>query len=312
MNDSLASSPKSALFGGLSPRLKITSRAVAALILAAAALGCGATSDEPAAQPIAAEEAAERASASTHDGALGMFTAAAGELNLSPQQQQAVDAIKADLRSKAAPVREAKAKLSTALAEGVAKGSLDPQALAAPVSALSLAVEAFKPALQDGINRLHATLDEGQRERLVALIQERAEERRDAFSEGGGIEGRGMRGRMKKIAAELDLSRDQIQSIRSSFRAEREAHTGKASGMMAKRGEVRAHLQKLGEAFKGDSFDARALDAGKELPAMATRRAERASRMLSIVTPVLSPSQREKLATIVKTRGAALEKAVED
>ena len=301
MNDSLASSTKSALFAAPST---LRRSVIAAFILAVAAVGCGASSEEPTAPAAATEEAAET---SAQDGFDGMFTHAASKLNLSAQQRQAVEAIKVDLKAKAVPVREAKTKLQVALAEGVAKGSVDAQVLAVPAKELSSAVEAFKPALQDGLNRLHATLDKGQREKLVDMIEDRIDERRDAFFEGGGP-----RGRMKKIVAELDLSKDQIQKIRSSFLAEREAHEGEAGGMKAKRAEMRAHLEKVAEAFKSDSFDARALDVGKQLGGMATLLPERASRMLSIAIPVLTPEQRAKLAVIIKEHGAGMNKASDD
>ena len=82
--------------------------------------------------------------------------------------------------------------------------------------------------------------------------------------------------------------------------------------MKAKRAEMRAHLEKVAEAFKSDSFDARALDVGKQLGGMATLLPERASRMLSIAMPVLTPEQRAKLAVIIKEHGAGMNKASDD
>lgn len=296
MHDSLSSTMKSL-------RTSVIG-VLGALLLAAAATGCSAatTSEEPA-KPVAAEQAAATQDApGAHAGMAGMLAEAAGKLDLTPQQKQTVDAIKADLQAKSAPIKEARAAYVAALADGVSKGAIDPQALATPKQNLTRAAEAFKPQLQDAMNRLHAALNADQRQKLVDVL---GEERKEWKHEAMG----GMHGHMKKMAAELDLSADQIQTIKSNLRAAHKEHEGDKAAMQAKHEEMKAHMQKLRDAFKGDAFDARALDIGKELPVMAGQHAEKAERFLSIVTPTLTAPQRAKLAAMIQKRGATMEKA---
>src|SRR4051812_27669565 len=102
MNDSLASSTKSAPL--LAPSIRKAARvALSALILATAAAGCASTttSDELA-KPVATEQAAATADTARHEheGMGGVLVEAAGKLDLTPQQKQTVDAIKADMQAK--------------------------------------------------------------------------------------------------------------------------------------------------------------------------------------------------------------------
>src|SRR5512140_2081166 len=101
MHDSLSSTMKSL-------RTSVIG-VLGALLLAAAATGCSAatTSEEPA-KPVATEQAAVTQDApGAHAGMAGMLAEAAGKLDLTPQQKQTVDAIKADLQAKSAPIKEA-------------------------------------------------------------------------------------------------------------------------------------------------------------------------------------------------------------
>jgi hypothetical protein len=131
-----------------------------------------------------------------------------------------------------------------------------------------------------------------------------------------------MRGKMKKMAAELELTDDQIQTIKTNLRAEHKDHEGHEgdraamegkhgdrAAMEGKREEMRAHMQKLGDAFKSDAFDARALDIGKEMPAMATHMAEKTEHFLAIVTPTLTAQQRVKAAAMIQKHGAMMQKS---
>lgn len=320
MNDSLALSTKSALI--LRPSLRTAARvALSALLLATAASGCATTTSEEIAKPVATEQAAETAEATApeHQGVGGVFAAAASKLDLTPQQKQTVDAIKADMQAKSAPVKEAKEAFRAALADGVSRGTIDKQALATPLANLTRAAEAAKPALQDAMNRLHAALNADQRAKLVDLMAQRGEDRKERKHDEGG----GMRGKMKKMAAELELTDDQIKTIKTNLRAEHkeqekehegdraamEAKHGDHAAMDGKREEMRARMQKLGEAFKGEAFDAKALDIGKEMPVMATRMAEMTEHFLAIVTPTLTAPQRVKAAAMIQKHGAMMEKA---
>ena len=120
-----------------------------------------------------------------------------------------------------------------------------------------------------------------------------------------------MHGHMKKVAAELELTPDQIQTIKTNVRAAHKEHAGEKvdrAAMEAKHEEMRAHMQKMADAFKSDTFDARALDIGKEMPVMAGHHAEKAEKFLSMVTPILTAPQRAKLSAMIQKHGAMMGK----
>jgi Spy/CpxP family protein refolding chaperone len=126
-----------------------------------------------------------------HHPAVGMLLAEAGQVGLRPEQQTAVDAIKADLDKQADSTKEQRTQLTNDIADGVAAGKLDKAKIDADVKKLEKAGDATSKSVQDSINKLHQTLDAAQRKKLVELMQAKAEEMR---AHGPGEPGKGPHG----------------------------------------------------------------------------------------------------------------------
>jgi Spy/CpxP family protein refolding chaperone len=274
------------------------------LALSLAAVGCGSTPDASAV--AAAPEAAEAAEAQHGPASLhGLLGESLDAVALRPDQKQVVDAIRADLKTRAEPIRAARHELMLAVADGVAAGKVDEAALAAPMAKLTQAVDAFRPAVQADMNKLHATLDATQRTALVAGMRAKAEGRREGWKQGGG-----MHHPLKKLAAELGLSDDQVATIRAAVKAQ--AGGADRGEMMARHEEMRDHMRAVGDAFVSETFDAAALNVGNEGSRAAGTVATHRVRFVAQVLPVLTPEQRAKWAADLRARAGAGEAAEEE
>ena len=183
-------------------------------------------------------------------------------------------------------------------------------------AAMSAHLEAAKKAL----SALHATLTPEQRQRLVAAVEShkgrggprghmghggghgpRAEG--DAQRVGGGHPGHeGMHGAMG-LVRDLDLTDAQREQLRAKLQANRPAAPSEADreAMKAKFEAMRAERKARLATFARDDFDAasflarpaNAPDMGGGMKGMH----EHMLRELAAITEVLTPAQRERLAT---------------
>ncbi|MBX3216086.1 MAG: hypothetical protein KF850_28860 [Labilithrix sp.] len=104
------------------------------------------------------------------------------------------------------------------------------------------------------------------------------------------------------LLAGLDLTEEQRDAIKAKLEAERpeKPSADQREAMKAKHEAMRAAMQAKLESFKGDSFDAAAfVTPPKELPRPAAVEDHRMHE-LAIVTSVLTPAQREALATRIE------------
>lgn len=226
-----------------------------------------------------------------------VLASALGHVALRADQQSSVDKVKADLDGQAAPVREAKAKLGAALADQVRAGKVDRAALGPLVDGLVDAVTQTKPAFQQALNDLHGTLDAKQRVALVDAVKDEMKEMRG----NGGHDGHA---RFEKMAKDLALTEAQIDTIKAQVKTE---IAGNFAAHRGERGAMKAKMEKVGEAFASDSFDAKALDVGDGGATFARRRSEMIEAVIEAAVPVLTPAQRGLLADQIKARsqGAA-------
>jgi len=153
----------------------------------------------PAATPAPAAEAPPAAPPKHHGhGMEAMLIASLDSLELKPEQKTAVESIESDLDKLHDAAKEPKAKLEADVADGVAAGKIDHKKTDADITALSTAVAATAPTMQDAMNRLYKTLDADQRKKLVASMREKGKEMREHMAEhdakGPGM-GMGMGGK---------------------------------------------------------------------------------------------------------------------
>jgi Spy/CpxP family protein refolding chaperone len=243
----------------------------------------------------AAPPASPPPSAAEQQGPAGVLRLALDDVDLEADQRAEALAIVDDFRAAAEPARAERRRVIAALSDRIAAGSLRQADAEAALAGFDNAGKLSAPALQDAANRLHALLDEGQREELLSALRDTVHER--FRGEGGPRE------RLRKIADELQLSEAQRDSIREKVRAEVERARPAARERM---GRAHERMQELAEAFVSDSFDAKALGLGEEGATLRRAFAESILRVAAAVLPELSPAQRQALAEIVRARGEAM------
>jgi Spy/CpxP family protein refolding chaperone len=278
----------------------------ALLIGALAALGCASRSAArpPAAttatapQAVTAPKGLEDADAYAlrehhryHHGGETLFLAMSLEtLGVSPQQREAVEKIRTDLRGAMEPLRAAEHQLLVALADDLARGVPDPPRANAAVLEVSYAAATAHDASIAALNALHAVLTAPQRAALADKVESnwavwRAEniEERDATTGAA-------RGHLAALSTELDLSPEQQQEIRATL-----AEQGGAARPLD-RERAAARLHALAEAFRAQQFDARAVDREHPAAGLAGWGAAHLARVVAAMGPVLTTDQRARLA----------------
>lgn len=279
---------------------------VPAILVAFAAVGCTPNQEAATADPTGNASAA--LDTTTQDGGategmaghpfLGRVKAALATVSLSADQKTKLQAVESALHTQTAPVRAAREALALAVANQVAAGAIDETALATPIANLAQAATNAKPALQTAANALYATLTPAQREQFVAAMKPKG----DGFFGHGGHHG--PHGELKKLAQELNLTSDQIASIKASAKADWANHDGGA--FHEKFAEGKAHMQELAQAFTGPNFDAAALDVGGGLANMAADRPGHMLKLVERILPILTPAQKQQLAAHIQTKASSL------
>jgi len=224
-------------------------------------------------------------------GPAGLLFAALHEpINLTADQKTKIEAAIAELKPMGPPPGMEAHK--TALAAAIRAGKIDTVALQ-PKGPTDVEREQHQAALAKAIGTLHSTLTKDQRVALVDAVS------KHKHGPMGGKMGKGPKGGpMGHILEGLDLTKEQEDAIHMKLEAlkpteaEREAMKKEHEAM---RTEMDARLQ----TFVADDFDAKAF---VKPPAGATpaKMGDRHLKFLEIVTSVLTPAQREKLATKIE------------
>ncbi|PKN31648.1 MAG: hypothetical protein CVU63_22825, partial [Deltaproteobacteria bacterium HGW-Deltaproteobacteria-20] len=182
-------------------------------------VGTEATEGEPA-EPSAGDQAlTETEEAGEPGGKLlqTMLRESLRQANLRPEQQVAVREIQQDVRTKTRTAREARRALVLTVADGVAAGAIDDAKVGAGLDALVREVELAKPVVQEGLNRLHRTLDPAQREAVVRALGSQLRSRRDRMEGRGGLRGV-VAMRLGRLATALELTPEQKSVLRERLR----------------------------------------------------------------------------------------------
>jgi Spy/CpxP family protein refolding chaperone len=228
-----------------------------------------------------------------HGGVMLLIAMSIDTLGVSPEQQAAVEKIRTDLHARMEPARASEESLVTLLADGVAAGSIDAAKVDAALAQVTAAAATAHEASADALNQLHAVLTPSQRATLVDKVEahwsvwQKANDDESAQAKPGG--------HLTQLTAELDLTPDEVSKIHANLAA------GMKSAPHFDPQEVTAHIRAFGDAFRGDTFDAKALATGRDASAhMVGWGAGHRARFLQAVTPVLTPEQRAKLAQMLR------------
>jgi Spy/CpxP family protein refolding chaperone len=288
----------------------------------AGALGCG--SDQQSAQaPAASGEQGQLASGVAapdddedsqdlkahhrhhHGGIVHFVILAIDTLGISPEQQAKVDAIKADLRAKTQPVRDAQKAVLLALADGVAAGNVDPAKVDAAIANVGAAAAQVHGATKDALNQLHAVLRPEQRAALVDKVEAHWTMWKDANGdEKAAAHEHEPGGHIAHLAKEIGLTPDQVEKLKASFPPAMAAQSQRAHFDPA---EAETHLKAFGAAFAADTFDAGSLvQSGPAHGHVATWGSSRMARFYGALAPVLTPDQRTKVADKLRAHASAM------
>lgn len=242
-----------------------------------------------------------------HHGGFAHFVLLAIEtIGITPEQQAQVDKIKADLKAKTQPTRDAQKVVLLALADGVAAGTIDTAKVDAAVGGVTTAAAQVHGATAAELNALHAVLRPEQRAALVDKVEAHFMVWKEA---NGGAAAAAKEheqgGHIAHLAKELSLTNDQVDKLKASFASSVAAHE-QTHGKFNE-DELEAHMKAFGAAFAADTFDANTLTTGASTHEhMATWGVNRMVRFYEALTPVLTPDQRAKVADKLKAHAAKM------
>jgi len=232
-----------------------------------------------------------------HHGGVMLFIAMSLDtLGVSPQQQAAVEKIRGDLHARMDPARTAEQNLVSALADGLAAGSIDAAKVDADVAQVTAAAAAVHDASADALNNLHSVITPPQRAALVDKVEAHWAVWQKANAEEMGPPK--PEGHLAMLATDLGLAADQVDKIRA----------GLGEGMKAvprlDPQEIETHLRAFGDAFRGETFDAKGLTvlggANGANAHMVGWGVARMAHFVEAVSPVLTPDQRAKFAQMLR------------
>lgn len=270
-------------------RKMITSKVLLLTALPLLLWGCGQADDNSEMMSALTEKPDGKRSG----GPLRFLEKALKKLDLSAEQRAALDALKANTREKAAPLRTAATAAAKELAHQVKLGAIDQVKLERQVAQLKTASEQVRPAITQAINTLHHTLTPAQRQQLVSALKKKHEKRRWGHRHH----------KMKKIAKKLGLSEDQLDRLKEVMMSSFKGHRSEMKGHHK---QHREQLRAAAEAFKSESFDAGSFQIFEGPMARFQPHLQRFTAIAGKVLPLLTPAQREKLAELIEKRAARM------
>ncbi|HYQ44755.1 MAG TPA: Spy/CpxP family protein refolding chaperone [Polyangiaceae bacterium] len=273
---------------------------------------------------------------------VALFVTSLDSLELTAEQKTTVEALKADLAKHAEVSKEPREKLQTDVAAGVTAGKLDKAKIDADIRALSAAVAATQPALQDDMNRLHKALTPEQRKKLIETAREKGKEMHEhgmamhghdhEHGPGMGMHGhehgdkgpehahehgdqgpehahehgeKGMwEGPFAKLTEELSLTPEQSTKLRTKVEA---LVKSEQATMKDKMTATVKHMADVGTAFESDKFDAKKAGVGTQAPDLAASIAKSRVAFVEAVLSVLTPEQRPKFLAHVQAHAADMD-----
>jgi Spy/CpxP family protein refolding chaperone len=212
-------------------------------------------------------------------------------IGVTPEQQSAIDRIKADFRSKTQPVRTANSVVVQALADGIAGGQIDTAKVNAAITAVTAASGRVEGATAEALNQLHVLLRPEQRAALVDKVEAHWMVWKETNAGDQASENLRPDGHIARLGAELGLTSDQVYKARANL-----TDASGASQAPFDPAEAEAHMKDFAAAFAAETFDAKALPAAPASTRLATWGATRMAQFYEALGPVLTPGQRTKVA----------------
>jgi Spy/CpxP family protein refolding chaperone len=237
-----------------------------------------------------------------HHGGVIMFIAMTlDSLGVSPEQSATLEKVQGDLFAKMEPARAAEQKLLNILADGIAAGKIDEPKVKAAIDGVKTASAGTHDASVKSLNELHAALTAEQRGALVDKVEAHWEVWKNTNNQEEAAGDEAHPGHLENVAADLNLTPDQVAKIRATFGDKVKSHPLKFDAT-----QVEAHIQEFGAAFKADKFDAKTLKHGPFAHQhLAVWGARRMAHFYEAIDPILTSDQRAKLSAEIKEHAAA-------
>jgi Spy/CpxP family protein refolding chaperone len=224
------------------------------------------------------------------------------ELELTPAQKDKVRALDEQHRNNERYVAGAAQTLQAGIAAQVRAGQVDASKIQAHETGLVNAIETHVAKATDIINELHAVLNLPQRRDAAAsaratLASARAKLAASAEQPGlvhGGSPQEVSKRKLDRLTRQLDLDAAQQQQVAAWLSEHPPAHD---RNLAAKWRQVDAMLS----VFEADTFDAKT-KIPPDIGAEVREHADRKMALLSMLVPILTSDQREKLATNIEKR----------
>jgi Spy/CpxP family protein refolding chaperone len=230
-----------------------------------------------------------------HHGGVAMFIhMAIDTLGVSPEKKAELEKLQGELYAKMAPSREAGRNVLSILADGVAAGKIDKAKVDAAMAKQDAASAGIHAATIDVLNKLHAALSPAERAALVEKVKAHAEVWRKVSLD----EEHGSKDKTSHLAAlteQLSLTPEEVEKISAALKKDAPPKPDAAA--------LDAHLKAFETAFVADTFDAKTLTTANAANAHISKHGTaRTVRFYEIVTPLLTPEQRTKLAEHLRER----------
>lgn len=202
------------------------------------------------------------------------------QLQLSPEQTQAIEQLRGSLEGSDTVVENAQGDLLSALAGQLAQGRIDPSALQPQINALVSAVQEASPTMRGALEDLHSILDPSQRAQLANAIQQSVQ----AGAQAG--DSRQMLDAWGNQLGLNDQQKEQLQSALSRFRPLAE--------------QSRRELVQVLDAFKGEQFSIDKIVPSNQVASHANAMAQGTIAMMDTLAHILTPEQRARVADMLR------------
>jgi len=215
-------------------------------------------------------------------GIVQLVDQALSNVNLRPDQKQALQSIATQVDAKVAAVDQAKRNLLSALADQIEAGQVNESDLQSLNDKFADAAAAASPDVRNAIQKLHDTLDPQQRKQFVDAL-------RTELSQGAPMSGSSAM--LDKLSRLLNLTPDEKQKIGQIL-----------SNASSSPDSTRQRMNKLLDAFPSDQFSVDDVVPVQNERDRAETIAKKMEDVASAIAQVLTPEQRKAAADYLRSQ----------
>jgi Spy/CpxP family protein refolding chaperone len=220
-----------------------------------------------------------------HGGVVRFIALSLDTLAVAPEQRQAIERVRRDLRVAMEPTRMAEAALLTTLADEVGQSTVDSAKVEGAAGEVAATVPQRREAIATSLNQLHDVLTPPQRATLTDKIEAHLVVWQQQNLDGGPPDRPG--GHLGELTADLGLTGEQAANFRTAM-ASREPHPGFDNERTV------SDLRAFADAFRRDTFDARAMALPFDARVVGWG-AVHLARVVEAMAPILNDEQRALL-----------------